>query len=478
MNGEISSRFKPGGYREVLRLAWPLIISTGSFTVMMFCDRMFLAWFSAVTIQAALPASILAFSLSCGFMAVAAYSNTFVAQYFGSGDTEGCSRATSQGLLLALISWPFLLLLIPAGRWMLQISGHAPEVLSKELSYFSILMVGSVSSALGAAVSSFFTGRGRTVITMVANVIGNVVNIVLDYVLIFGKCGFPAMGIQGAGWATVVAGFVSPAILLFLFFSRKTDAVFHTRKSFRYHPKLFWRMVKFGLPSGIHLALDVASFTIFVMFTGRMGEAALAVSNIALSINMLAFMPMVGLGIAASILVGQYQGSKQSDVAAQVGWTAFKMGVYYMLIVGLSFILFPKAYLSLFTDRSPDAVALVDIFATGKILLVIMAVWGLLDAANLILGSALKGAGDTRFVMYYSVTMAWGLLVTGQVVIVFVLKAGILVSWAWTAFYIGVMAIGYIWRFKCGRWRSIDVLGVSVPLVPRRPGAEALGITD
>jgi multidrug resistance protein, MATE family len=153
---------EPAGYREVLRVAYPLIISMGSFTMMQFCDRMFLAWYSAISIQAGLPAGILSFTVICGFMALAGYANTFVAQYHGAGDKRGCSAATAQGVFLALASWPLMLLLMPAGQWVLRVSGHAPAVLREELTYFNILMIGSVTAPLGAAISSFFTGRGDT----------------------------------------------------------------------------------------------------------------------------------------------------------------------------------------------------------------------------------------------------------------------------------------------------------------------------
>ncbi len=469
---------KPGGCREVLRIAWPLIISTGSFTVMMFCDRMFLAWHSLVSIQAALPAGIMAFTLICGFMSLAAYASVFVAQHYGAGDKEGCARSTAQGVFIALLSWPILLLLIVPGKWLIGISGHSPEVLAAELPYFTILMYGGVTAPLSAAISSFFTGRGRTKTTMVANVAGNICNIVLDYGLIFGKWGLPAMGMNGAAWATVISGFVSPAILACIYFSRKVNAEFHTRACFRYDHRLFLRMLRFGLPSGVHLALDIASFSVFVLLTGRMGELSLTASNIALSVNLVAFLPLVGLGIAASILVGQYQGRKQSLYAARAGWSALKIGLVYMTVIGTTFILFPAFYYDLFARQGSGALPTTEVLALGRTLLIIMTIWGFMDAGNMIIGSALKGAGDTRFVMWYSVIMAWLMLVAGQIVLVIYLGYGIVVAWIWTALYIAVLAVGYVWRFASGCWKSITVLEQQPQLEPARPAAEAMIVPD
>jgi len=468
----------PGGYAEVLRIAWPLIVSTGSFTLMQFCDRMFLAWYSGVAIQAALPAGILSFTLICGFMALAGYAATFVAQYFGAGDREGCSRATVQGVILALLSWPLLLLLILPGRWLLRFSGHDQPVLVAELSYFTILMLGGVAVPLGAAVSSFFTGRGDTRTNMIATITGNAANIALDYAMIFGRWGFPEWGIAGAAWATVISGFIPPVCLGLLYFSRRLDAEYRTRQLLRFDRDLFRRMIRFGLPSAAHLVLDVGAFAFFVLLTGRLGATALSASNIALSINNVAFMPLLWLSIAASILVGQYQGRRDSTTAARSGWTALKLGCWYMLLVAATFILFPAHYFALFTGRGAAAMPMDAVVSVGRWLLLMMAAWGLLDAVNLILSGALKGAGDTRFVMYYSVAMAWGLWIPGEVLIVFVFHGGVLAAWIWMMIFIIITASGFFWRFRAGRWKMIDLLEREPPFRPAAGGAEAMAVVE
>lgn len=467
-----------GGYREVLKIAYPLMISMGSFTLMQFVDRMFLAWHSPISIQAAVPAGILSFTFICGFMALAGFSNMFVAQFSGAGDPARCARSTAQAVFVALLSWPFMLALIPVGHLVLRYSGHAPQVLEEELLYFNILMLGGVASPLGAAISGFFSGRGQTRITMGATIAANLVNLVLDYALIFGHWGFPELGIRGAAWASVISGGVMPFILFVLYFSAPLNRVYRTRRNFRWDTVLVRRLLRFGTPSGIHLALDVASFAIFVVLTGRMGDVSLAASNIALSINMLTFLPVIGIGIAASIVVGHYQGRHQPYLAAKGAWTAFKIALIYMSVVGSTYVLFPTFYLSFFTERASAGLTLEEIYPVARVLMIIMALWGLVDAANIVLSGALKGAGDTRFVMWFSVAMAWGLLVPGQIVLVYVLQRGVIAAWCWTAIYIFLMAVGFIWRFFQGRWKEIDMLGATRPIQPNRPGVEALVMGD
>jgi MATE family multidrug resistance protein len=460
-----------------MRMAWPLIISTGSFTVMQFCDRLFLAWHDSVSIQAALPAGILAFTLCSGFMALAGYANTFVAQYFGANEPAGCSRATAQGVWIALLSWPVILALIPLGRFFLRVSGHPPAVLAQELDYFTILMAGGVTIPLGAAISSFFTGRGDTFTNMVATVAANAVNIVLDYAFIFGKWGVPEMGIRGAAYATVLAGFVQPGILFAIYFSRRMRDTYFTDREFVFDRDLFRRMIRFGLPSGLHLIVDVASFTAFILIIGRLGGIALAVSNIGFSINTVAFMPLLGISIAAATLVGQYQGRREPEVAERATWNSLRIGLVYMAAIGATYVLAPAMYLRLFTERGDGGLSLDVLLPVGSKLMIMMAAWGLLDAANLVFSHALKGAGDTRFVMWYSSAMAWGLLVPVQVAIV-ANGGGVLHAWAWLTVFVWVLASGYYLRFRAGRWKTIEVIERPPPIEPNRPGSEAVGVIE
>ncbi|WP_372806527.1 MATE family efflux transporter [Pontiella sp.] len=462
-----------GGWRELLKIAWPLIINSGTFAVLNFCDRLFLSWYGEAEFRASLPAGILFFSLVCGFMALAGFTNTFVAQMWGAGDKQGCARATAQGILFALLSIPCILALAPVGLWFLRLSGHGPEVFALEEQYFKIIIWCGGGMTLSSALSSFFSGRGRTFVIMACNIAANGLNILLNYCFVFGKWGCPEMGIAGAGWATVIGSWISPLIFALLYFSKPAIAEFQTLKNLRFDPGLFKRMIRFGLPSGVHWFLDVGAFTAFVLLVGKLGPIAHIASNIALSINLIAFMPMIGMGMAASILVGQYLGRNQPDYAERVGWLALKIGVGYIVLVGLSFLLFPGVYVNVFEGNAAGSVPFDELLRVVRILLAILAVWGVGDACALILSGALKGAGDTHFVLYYQSSVAWGFLVTGQIVIVEVLKLNVYVSWIWTLLYILILGLGFMLRFRSGHWKSIDLLDRRAPLVEEAEDALA-----
>jgi multidrug resistance protein, MATE family len=448
----------PGGYREVWRVAAPIIVSMASFTLMQFCDRVFLARHGSVSLRAALPAGILAFTLTVFFQSLAGYAATFVAQYHGAGRKAECARATAQGIWLGLITWPLGLALIPAGIGLLRAAGHPADVLEAEITYLSILMVGCGFWSLTHAVSGFFSGRGDTRTPMVASLVANLANIALDYAWIFGKWGFPAWGIAGAAAATVVSSALGMVILLALYYRPKMRAEFGTWAGRRWDWALMKPLLRFGMPAALQTLQDVGAFAFFVVLLGRLPEADMAASNIAFSINNIAFMPLLGMGMAATIVVGQYQGARDSATAERAGRTAMNLGWVYMGGIALTFLLLPELYFSLFTGETGDMVPLAEVLPTGRWLLVMMAVWGMLDAINLIISGALRGAGDTRFVLLATTLATWLVWMPGEVVLILWLDAGLIAAWLWMTVFVFLLA-GVFWvRFRRGRWKGIEMI--------------------
>jgi MATE family multidrug resistance protein len=448
----------PGGYRNVLQVGLPLVFSMISMTIMQFTDRIFLGNYSLDAIAASMPAGIASFLFFSFFMGVVEYVSVFVAQYTGAKAPWRVGAAVWQGLYFCFMAAFILASLGFAAEWIFSLAGHSAPVQELEIVYFRILCAGGGFALIATCFSTFYSGRGLTWPVAVINGIGALVNIPLDYALINGKWGLPEMGIAGAGWATVIGSWVSPLIFAVLYFSKPVAAEFGTLRHLRFDRDLFMRMIRFGLPSGIHWFLDVAAFTLFVLLVGRMGPIAHIASNIALSINLIAFMPMIGMGMAASILVGQYLGRSQPEYAERVGWLALKIGVGYIAFIGTTFLLFPAFYTNVFEGDAIGTVPFSELLKAVRILLVMLAIWGIADATAIILSGALKGAGDTHFVMYFQSVVAWGFLVAGQLVLVFVFKCNVYVSWAWTLLYIIILGAGFTLRFRSNRWKKIDLL--------------------
>jgi len=451
--------YTPGGYREVLTIAYPLIMSTASMTIMHFVDRVFLARYAKEAIAASVPAGITSFTIICLFMGISGYTNAIVAQHYGAGEYKKCSLATWQGIIFSLISYIPILLFIPLGPTIFALAGHSPEIRALEVSYYTILMWGGLFVPLHSAVASFFTGRGDTKTTMLACIIGNGVNVVLDYGLIFGRLGLPEMGIEGAAIATVISSVIPVAILFFLFLGRKHQKRYQSRTTMRFDKELFIKLLKFGSPSGIQFTLDIGAFTFFIMLVGRIGEVELAVSNMALSINMLAFLPMIGISIATTTLVGQYIGKEDTSSAEKSTYSSLKVALIYMSGMALLFVLFPEQLLSIFKSSEERVEDFAVIIAYGRRILIMVALYSVFDAMNIIFSGALKGAGDTKFAMWAAIIVAWIFFVPPVYLIIEVFEKGVLMAWGWATLYIILIGTVFCWRFRKGKWKKIDLLG-------------------
>jgi multidrug resistance protein, MATE family len=453
----VSSR-APDSYREILSVSLPIIAAMAGRTIMMFCDRLFLARHSELELQASLPAGILSFTLMCVIYGTVSYAGTFVAQFHGAGDREGCSRTLAQALFLAVFSIPLTALMVFPGLRLLEMSGHPPEVLELEKTYFTILMLSSAGPVFTAAAASFWNGRGKTIQAMLAVLAGAGLNVLLDYGMIFGKLGFPEMGIRGAAIATAISSFVPGAILTIAAYNGRTARYHRTRENFRFQRELTGRIISFGLPAGIHMFLDVASFTVFVFIAGRLGPVDFTANNLVFSVNNLAFNPLLGFSFATAVIAGRCMGMGRPDAAARATRRTLVLSLCYYLPLAVSFVAVPGFYTRLF--YSPDSAAtLEELLGTTSRLLALVALWGVFDAFSLIYGGALRGAGDTRFVVWVSGLLAWLFWIPGLFVLYRFFQAGIASLWLFTTVYVGIFALVFLVRFRGGAWRRIDLLG-------------------
>jgi MATE family multidrug resistance protein len=446
-----------GGYREVLHIALPLVLSTASWSVQHFVDRMFLSWYSPETIAAAMPAGMLHFSIASVFMGTAGYVSTFVAQYHGARQYDRIGHAIWQGVYISLIGGLALISLYPFSEAIFGWIGHADPVQRQEVIYFKILCFAGAPYMAAYALSGFFSGRGKTWPVMWVNTFATAVNLLLDYVLIFGNWGFPEMGIKGAGLATVLAGVISLCVYLWLIVDSKTDAVFHTLKGWRLEKILMLRVLRFGLPSGVQFFLEMAGFTGFILIVGRLGTTSLAATNIAFNINTLAFMPMIGCGMAVSILVGQYLGADNPKLAQFSTYSGFHLAFLYMGSIAAAYLLLPDLFVVPFALNA-DPAKFQAVYDFSIILLRFVALYSLFDTLNIIFCSAIKGAGDTRFVMYISVMLSFvGLLLPTYLAVV-VLDFGLMVCWSLATLYVILLGIAFWLRFLSGQWKTMRVI--------------------
>lgn len=450
---------RPAGGREVLAIAAPMIVSSLSWTVMTFIDRVFLSHVSGAAMAAAFASSVVWFSALSLPLGVTMYVGTFVAQYFGEGRRDRIGPSVWQGVKFSLAFSPLILVSIPLAPHLFALADHEPEVLALEVRYFQILCWGAPGLLLAQALSCFYSGRGRTGVVAMVDGAAAVLNLVLDYAMIFGRFGFPAMGIDGAGWATVIALWAKAAAYAALVYSRDNRVLYGTWKGVHGEGPLFRRLVYYGGPSGLQLLLDVAGFTTFVMMVGRLGVLEAEATGMAFSISTLAFMPIWGIGVAGQVLVGQHLGENREELAARAVWTALALGLAYMGAISLLFLAAPGLFLAGFFaagDSAAQASHAEALRRTATVLLRFVAAYNLLDAAQMIFVSALKGAGDTGFILRVSMVMATSLAIVSYASVSF-WNLGLYGCWALIACWVWALGAVYYLRFQQGKWRKMRV---------------------
>lgn len=447
---------EPGGSRELLLLAAPLIVSQSFMTVQVFVDAVLLSWHDTQEMAASLPA-VMWYWLPFGLLQVTAgYTSTFVAQYMGAGRPQRVGPAVWQGIYFALISGLLFLAMVPVAPDLIGLGGHTETLQALEVTYLRCLAFAAMPMLVMGAVNGFFAGRSQTWTVLGIEAVGTGVNVMLALILIFGWGDIPAMGIEGAGWATVAGSWASAITAMALFLRQKYRDEFATLSGWRPERELFRRLMRYGGPAGMQVFLDVLVFHLFVQTVGRLGEAALGATTLTVRLNMVAFLPMMGLGQAVSILVGQRLGGDRPDLAEKSAYTGLRWSFGYMCVVAIIYLTMPRLLVSIFEGQR-SATEFAEIAEIVPTLLICVALYSLADAVNLTFAFALRGAGDTWFVSLFTFTLAWPIMVGPTFVVVWL---GASVYWAWgfaTAFIVA-MAICFYLRFRTGKWKSMRVI--------------------
>jgi putative MATE family efflux protein len=298
--------------------------------------------------------------------------------------------------------------------------------------------------------SAFLRGLGDTRTPLKITLVANVINIAGDYVLIFGKLGFPRLETQGAAIATVFANGVGAALFFVVFLAHKRAVLYGIRSEWRLKVDALKRLAKVGGPIGLQWMLDMGSFIVFSALIARMGIAQLAGHEAALRLMHLSFMPVFGLSIASTTLVGQYIGSDELPKAIRSGHSSLKMGFLYTLFIGTVFMVFPDELVALI-NSDPEVVRL------GSSIVRLAAIFQLSDGLGIVSNGCLRGAGDTRWAMFIGIGYAWFLFLPLAYLGGFVFKGGAVGAWVGATLYITALGLSFFFRFRSGKWQSIKI---------------------
>jgi multidrug resistance protein, MATE family len=431
-----------------------MVVSQGAFAVMVFTDRLFMSYIDAAHIAAALGGGVAAFFCFSLFMGLITYGNAMVAQYFGAGQFAKCSLVATQGVLIALCSAPLLLLMAFFGGKAFALIGHDSAQVPLEQIYFSILMAGSVFTLLKACLACYFSGIGRTRVVMVADLLACSLNVPLSWALIFGKFGCPQMGIAGAALGTVAATVFAIGVFLLFYLAKDRQRQFHVAQSLRLDRAIMRRYLRLGMPSGLESFMNISSFNLFLLLFQSYGVVQGAAMAIVFNWDMLSFIPMIGLNIGVMSLIGRFVGAGNMERANQVISSGFIAALGYSGLLAILFLVFRESLVGVFETQDGHFVAIKEL---ASHMMIGLTTYMLADATILIAGGALRGAGDTRWIMITSICVHW-LMLLAQYCVIVVFGFGPRVSWWVFVSMLIVLALLYLGRLFGGAWRQPERL--------------------
>ncbi len=442
--------------RTLLHLAWPIIVSRATQTVVGLCDAIMVAHLGEAALAAVTTGGLNAFSIFIFPMGIVFILSSFSSQLTGRGQAVRARRFGWYGLIIALLSQIVMLALLPGLPVAMSWFEYDPAVETAMNSYLAIRLV-STGAAVGIeALGSYYSGMGNTAILMRTNLVAMTLNVFLNWVLIYGHLGFSPMGVRGAAIASVIATSVACLgfVCAFLWHGR---GVVRSRLSWAE----FRRVIRFGLPSGLNWSFEFFAFVAFVnVVVAGLGTTSLAALMSVINLNSVAFMPAFGLASAGSILVGQAIGQGRQGDVGRIVWLTFRTAAIWMGLAGLSYLLIPDVLLAPFTGEATTS----EFLEISVRMLGLSAAWQLFDAAGMTLSESLRAAGDTAWPMWARGILAWVWFVPGSWIHVNVLGGGDVAVMLWLVAYLALLSLALFWRFRAGTWRSIDLVGPAAGL--------------
>lgn len=448
-----SGRF---GFATLFALAWPIVLSRASQAVIGFCDATMVAPYGEDAVAATTTGAMNSLNVFILPMGIVFIVQSFASQLAGAGDRVGARRYAWYGLVVSLAAAMLVTLAIPGVSPGFGRLGFTPNVHAL-LSDYMVVRLLSCGAVVGTeALANWYGGMGNTRLPMLINVLAMVLNVVLNWVLIYGNLGAPELGVHGAALASTLSSWGAFAVIFALFVRHRDGGEALPRQPLRLRE--LGRMLRFGVPNGFNWFLEFAAFSFFInVIVVDLGTTAVAALMAVMQVNSVAFMPAFGMASAGAILVGNAIGARlYDDVPGIVGRTTW-VTASWQCFVGVFYFLFPAQVMLLFDSPDVSSAALVHL---GASLLAVSAAWQLFDAISITVSEALRAAGDTAWSLWARVVLAWVVFVPLSWLVVGRWNGGAVGAVLCLVTYLALLAVALSLRFRSGAWRNIDMTGM------------------
>jgi multidrug resistance protein, MATE family len=452
-------------FYEFFKLALPLASAQVAQSATGFADTLMMGRMGADVLAAGGLAAVIYLSIMTASSGVVMGVSPLIAEAFGAGQTKRIQQVARQGLWLAtLVAIPIMMFTGHLDRWLIH-AGQAEATVQLADTYLDIMLWGLFPAIAFASLRATVAALSQARPVMLIVITGTGFNIVWNYILGFGKFGFPKMGLAGLALSSVLAlwgMFLALALYVLLHPKLRQYRVFQDLHRLR--PRILGELVWVGVPIGIFAGLEAGFFMVITFWVGTLGTEALAAHQIVLQTIIVVFMVPLGISFATTVRVGQWLGRRDVLGIRQAAWVSMGISTVFTLGVSIAFLLFPKQVIGIYLDTSQPENA--DIVAVALPLLIVAAIAQVLDGFQKAVYGSLQGLQDTRVPMMLNVLGYWGVGLSAGYILGFRFGLGSTGLWMGQSLAIAAVAILFIWRLR----QRIGQLGQSI-LEPTQSGA-------
>jgi multidrug resistance protein, MATE family len=445
LDGVMRSNLK-SEIREFLKLAVPLASAQVAQSATGFADTVMMGRMGADVLAAGGLAAIIFLSIMTATSGVVMGVSPLIAEAFGAGQKTRIQHIARQGLWLAfLVSMPMMLLTGHLDTW-LNHAGQTETTVKLANTYLDIMLWGLFPAVGFAALRATVSALSQARPVMIIVVIGTAFNITWNYILGFGKFGFPQLGLAGLALASALSlwgMFLALALYVLIHPKLKDYRIF--QELHRIRPRILWELIWVGVPIGMFSGLEVGFFMVITFWMGTLGTEALAAHQIVFQTIVVVFMIPLGISYATTVRVGQWLGRRDVMGIQQAAWVSMSISTCLMVGASTIFLLFPKQIVGIYLDvQNPDNAAIINLALP---LLIVAAIAQVLDGFQKAVYGSLQGLQDTQVPMMLNVLGYWGVGLSLGYGLGFRLGLGSMGLWMGQSMAIAVVAGLFIWRF-------------------------------
>lgn len=439
-------------YRDIVRIAWPSFVELTLTQLTSMADMMMVGQLGAYAISGVGLTTQPKFLLMTMFIAMNVGSTALVAQYKGAGERAKANNILRQALLLTFASSIIASIIgfIFAEPLVLFMGAADAEALAAGTVYLKIQMVGFVFMALTSTTTAALRGIGDSRTAMIYNLVANVVNVVLNYLLIYGHFGFPRMEVAGASLATIIGQFTAFVMAMRVIIRGDRYLNLDIKGGFKPDWKALKSIFNIGFPAMIEQLVMRTGMVIYSITVASLGTVAFATHQVAMNIQAMSFMTGQSFAVSATSLVGQSLGKRRGDMANAYANRTRRVGMMFSVILGLTFFFFGRKIVSLYTNEA-------EVIAQGAKILMLVAFIQPFQSSQFVLTGVLRGAGDTKataIIIFFTV-----LLVRPGLAILSINKLGWGLIGAWVAMVVDQLlrSLLVLMRYNTGKWKKARV---------------------